>query len=64
MTKPKAVCAKCRKPVVAKRRNVRNYLVQRENTDVITTFELCEDCLDEFYVWLFPELSELEDADD
>lgn len=64
MNKPKSVCAKCRKPIQNERVNVRNYINHHENNERVAGFELCDGCIDELYNWLFPELSESEDADD
>lgn len=63
MTKPKAVCVKCRKPIQNKRLNVRNYLSHYVNNERDANFEFCDECIDEFYTWLFPELSESEDGE-
>lgn len=64
MTKPKAVCAKCRKPIQNERYNVRNYIQHYENCERVAKFEFCDGCINELYNWIFPELTEdPEDAD-
>lgn len=63
MNKPKAVCAKCRKPIKNNPDNVRHYVKHYENNDRVAVFELCYDCMGELYVSLFPELTESEDGE-